>query len=64
MQEQIGLGRNGRLAPPEDFSRKATHCVYAKCQLVLTLSFTCACIRLTSALSLICQLTENKDSRC
>jgi hypothetical protein len=29
MQKQIGLGRNGRLTPPEDFSRKATHCVYA-----------------------------------
>lgn len=27
MQKQIGLGWNGRLTPPEDFSRKATHCV-------------------------------------
>ena len=31
MQKQIGLGRNGRLAPPEDFSRKATHCRDAFC---------------------------------
>lgn len=29
MQKQIGLGWNSRLTPPEDFSRKATHCVYS-----------------------------------
>lgn len=32
MQKQLGLGRNGRLAPPEDFSRKATHCVFHVCE--------------------------------
>jgi len=32
MQKQIGPAWSGRLSPPEDFSRKATHCVFNICE--------------------------------
>ena len=43
MQEQFGLGWNGRLSPPEDFSRKATHCVCYERLLTNTKRVRCVC---------------------